>query len=109
LFLDIHTFISKVLCVALGIFHGLKERDPEHPGQKITCSLFLPTQGRLVCGMNDGQIIIVSATQTIMLHLLAGKHQGVDGEYLALAALAFQRQSKLLSDNSQIDNGPSEN
>ncbi|CAG0925493.1 unnamed protein product, partial [Notodromas monacha] len=55
------------------------ERDPQHPNQRITCSLFIPSQGRLVCGTNDGQIVMVSATHTIMLHLLSGKHQGIDG------------------------------
>ncbi len=32
-------------------------------------------QCRLVCGREDGSIVMVPATQTIMLHLLAGKHQ----------------------------------
>lgn len=31
-------------------------------------------QGRLVCGREDGSIIIVSASQTIMLQFLVGKH-----------------------------------
>ena len=37
--------------------------------------MFLPMQCRLVCGRDDGSIIMVPATQTIMLHLLSGKHQ----------------------------------
>ena len=32
-------------------------------------------QCRLVCGREDGSIIMVPATQTIMLHLLSGRHQ----------------------------------
>ncbi|XP_071522768.1 WD repeat-containing protein 7 isoform X4 [Panulirus ornatus] len=41
---------------------------------RITASLFLPLQGRLACGREDGSIILVPATETIMLHLLHGKH-----------------------------------
>ncbi|KAI1280913.1 WD repeat-containing protein 7 [Halotydeus destructor] len=42
---------------------------------KITSSVYLPMQGRLVCGREDGSIIMISATQTVMLQLLLGKHQ----------------------------------
>ena len=28
-----------------------------------------------VCGREDGSIILVPATQTIMLHMLSGRHQ----------------------------------
>ncbi|XP_064096982.1 WD repeat-containing protein 7-like isoform X3 [Macrobrachium nipponense] len=45
----------------------------KHP-PRITASLFLPLQGRLACGRDDGSIILVPATETIMLHLLHGKH-----------------------------------
>ena len=41
----------------------------------LTATIFLPMQCRLVCGREDGSIIMVPATQTIMLHLLAGRHQ----------------------------------
>jgi hypothetical protein len=34
-------------------------------------------QCRLVCGREDGSIIMVPATQTIMLNLLTGKHQNL--------------------------------
>ena len=41
----------------------------------LTSHVFLPAQCRLVIGREDGSIVLVPATQTIMLHLLAGKHQ----------------------------------
>ena len=41
----------------------------------LTATIFLPMQCRLVCGREDGSIILVPATQTIMLHLLSGRHQ----------------------------------
>ena len=40
----------------------------------LTCHVFLPAQCRLVIGREDGSIIMLPATQTIMLHLLSGKH-----------------------------------
>ncbi|KAG1680482.1 WD repeat-containing protein 7 [Nymphon striatum] len=46
----------------------------ESNGPKLTSSIFLPIQGRLVCGREDGSIMIVPATQTILLQLLSGKH-----------------------------------
>ncbi|CAB0012718.1 unnamed protein product [Nesidiocoris tenuis] len=45
---------------------------------KLTASIFLPQQGRLVVGREDGTIIIVPATQTVMLQLLHGSHQQYD-------------------------------
>ena len=53
----------------------------DDPGTDPDCSvplsatIFLPIQCKLVCGREDGSIIMVPATQTIMLHLLSGKHQ----------------------------------
>ena len=43
----------------------------------LTATIFLPMQCRLVCGREDGSIIMVPATQTIMLNLLTGKHQNL--------------------------------
>ena len=40
----------------------------------LTCHVFLPAQCRLVIGRDDGSIIMLPATQTIMLHLLTGKY-----------------------------------
>lgn len=39
---------------------------------KLTASIYLPQQSRLVVGREDGSIIIVPATQTVMLQLLYG-------------------------------------
>lgn len=46
---------------------------------KLTASIYLPLQSRLVVGREDGTIIIVPATQTVMLQLLHGNHQQYDG------------------------------
>lgn len=52
---------------------------PNIPSIRLTASIYLPQQGRLVCGREDGSIVIVPASQTVMLQLLHGKHQQYDG------------------------------
>lgn len=47
---------------------------------KLTSSIYLPQQSRLVLGREDGSIIIVPATQTVMLQILHGNHQQYDGK-----------------------------
>ncbi|XP_030745113.1 WD repeat-containing protein 7 isoform X4 [Sitophilus oryzae] len=47
----------------------------ENQSIKLTASIYLPLQSRLVVGREDGTIIIVPATQTVMLQLLHGNHQ----------------------------------
>lgn len=46
---------------------------------KLTASIYLPQQSRLVVGREDGSIIIVPATQTVMLQLLYGNHKHFRG------------------------------
>lgn len=52
----------------VGILDQLKT--PGEPSTKLTASIYLPQQSRLVVGRQDGSIIIVPATQTVMLQLL---------------------------------------
>ncbi|XP_053212301.1 WD repeat-containing protein 7-like isoform X2 [Panonychus citri] len=52
----------------LGIMDQLNSGD--HPDVKVTASVFLPMQGTLIVGREDGTIIIVPATQTLKLQLL---------------------------------------
>lgn len=59
-----------------GIFDQFVTSD--RPKAKVTASVYLPYQGRLVCGREDGSIIIISATYTIMSHLLAVKKRKRD-------------------------------
>ncbi|KAH1006250.1 hypothetical protein HUJ05_007000 [Dendroctonus ponderosae] len=47
----------------------------ERQSIKLTASIYLPLQSRLVVGREDGTIVIVPATQTVMLQLLHGNHQ----------------------------------
>ncbi|KAK9744711.1 WD domain, G-beta repeat [Popillia japonica] len=61
----------------VGILDQLEKQD--HYPVKLTASIYLPQQSRLVVGREDGTIIIVPATQTIMLQLLHGNHQQFDG------------------------------
>lgn len=48
---------------------------PNEPIIKLTASIYLPLQSRFVLGREDGTIVIVPATQTVMLQLLHGQHQ----------------------------------
>ncbi|XP_071989857.1 WD repeat-containing protein 7 isoform X4 [Engystomops pustulosus] len=41
---------------------------------KVTASVYIPSHGRLVCGREDGSIVIVPATQTAIVQLLQGEH-----------------------------------
>lgn len=62
----------------VGILDQLDSGDNQ--GIKLTASIYLPQQSRLVLGREDGSIIIVPATQTVMLQLLHGNHQQYDGK-----------------------------
>lgn len=44
--------------------------------------MYIPSQGRLVCGREDGSIILVPATQTAIVQLLQGEHMLRRGEEL---------------------------
>uniref|UniRef100_A0A8V5GX07 WDR72-like alpha-solenoid domain-containing protein n=1 Tax=Melopsittacus undulatus TaxID=13146 RepID=A0A8V5GX07_MELUD len=41
---------------------------------RVTSSVYIPIHGSLVCGREDGSIVIVPATQTAMVQLLQGEH-----------------------------------
>lgn len=58
-------------------------------GIKLTASIYLPQQSRLVVGREDGSIIIVPATQTVMLQLLHGNHQQFDGKIFEFGFRVF--------------------
>lgn len=49
------------------------------PNIKLTASIYLAGQSRLVIGRQDGSIVIIPATQTVMLQLLHGNHQHYKG------------------------------
>lgn len=49
---------------------------------QVTASVYIPSQGRLVCGREDGSIILVPATQTAIVQLLQGEHMLRRGESL---------------------------
>ncbi|CAG9764387.1 unnamed protein product [Ceutorhynchus assimilis] len=56
---------------------GILDQVEKQEGQaiKLTASIYLPLQSRLVVGREDGSIIIVPATKTVMLQFLHGNHQ----------------------------------
>lgn len=57
---------------------------PNESSIKLTASIYLPQQSRLVVGRQDGSIIIVPATQTVMLQLLHAQRVDSSGIKLNL-------------------------
>jgi len=46
---------------------------------KITATIYIPSQGKVACGRDNGSIVIAVATQSVILQLLEDKsfdHQG---------------------------------
>lgn len=70
---------NKMNPLPVGILDQLY-RNSSEPMIKLTASIYLPLQSRLVVGREDGSIVIVPATQTVMLHLLYGQHQEYIGK-----------------------------
>ncbi|XP_063310000.1 WD repeat-containing protein 7 isoform X2 [Pelobates fuscus] len=57
-----------------GIIDQLSQIPNSNEPLKVTASVYIPSHGRLVCGREDGSIIIVPATQTAIVQLLQGEH-----------------------------------
>ncbi|XP_039400607.1 WD repeat-containing protein 7 isoform X2 [Mauremys reevesii] len=67
------TFCKLTPCPA-GIIDQLSLIPNSNEPLKVTASVYIPAHGRLVCGREDGSIVIVPATQTAIVQLLQGEH-----------------------------------
>lgn len=76
-----------MIIVKILISGVLDQLEGEKNPPRITASLFLPIQGRLACGRDDGSIILVPATETIILHLLHGKHHEYHSNFFSYLCL----------------------
>ena len=57
--------------------HCLLQNDLGERTLQITATIYIPSCGRLVCGRDDGTIVIVPAVEAIVLKLLInGKPEG---------------------------------
>uniref|UniRef100_A0A8C7ZBA6 WD repeat domain 7 n=1 Tax=Oryzias sinensis TaxID=183150 RepID=A0A8C7ZBA6_9TELE len=65
---------DKLKPVSAGIIDQLSVLPGKEEPIKVTASVYIPSQGRLVCGREDGSIILVPATQTAIVQLLQGEH-----------------------------------
>uniref|UniRef100_A0A8C4DWL8 WD repeat domain 7 n=1 Tax=Dicentrarchus labrax TaxID=13489 RepID=A0A8C4DWL8_DICLA len=65
---------DKLTPVSAGIIDQLSVLPGKEEPIKVTASVYIPSQGRLVCGREDGSIILVPATQTAIVQLLQGEH-----------------------------------
>lgn len=63
------------------------------PSIKLTASIYLPQQSRLVVGRQDGTIIIVPATQTVMLQLLHVNPLNYNGAFYMKSICDFRSNS----------------
>jgi len=82
-----------IIIYSHSVYISLKDTG-DQPGVRLTASIYLPQQSRLVVGREDGSIIIVPATQTVLLQLLHGKHQQYDGwcYFIVLRSLMYVSQ-----------------
>ncbi|ROL46792.1 WD repeat-containing protein 7 [Anabarilius grahami] len=65
---------DKLMPSPAGIIDQLSVLPSSSDPIKVTASVYIPSQGRLVCGREDGSIILVPATQTAIVQLLQGEH-----------------------------------
>ncbi|PWA15997.1 hypothetical protein CCH79_00017736 [Gambusia affinis] len=65
---------DKLTPVSSGIIDQLSFLPNKQQPIKVTASVYIPSQGRLVCGREDGSIVLVPATQTAIVQLLQGEH-----------------------------------
>uniref|UniRef100_A0A8K9Y3G6 WDR72-like alpha-solenoid domain-containing protein n=1 Tax=Oncorhynchus mykiss TaxID=8022 RepID=A0A8K9Y3G6_ONCMY len=65
---------DKLAPLSAGIIDQLSVTPGSEEPIKVTASVYIPSQGRLVCGREDGSIILVPATQTAIVQLLQGEH-----------------------------------
>ncbi|GAA6069505.1 WD repeat-containing protein 7 isoform X1 [Tachysurus ichikawai] len=65
---------DKLTPLPAGIIDQLSMLPGSEEPIKVTASVYIPSQGRLVCGREDGSIILVPATQTAIVQLLQGEH-----------------------------------
>ncbi len=71
---------DKLLPSPAGIIDQLSVLPGSNEPIKVTASVYIPSQGRLVCGREDGSIVLVPATQTAIVQLLQGEHMLRRGE-----------------------------
>ena len=63
---------------------------------QVTASVYMPSQGKLACGRDNGSIILVSAAHVVVQHLLdcvgqdTGTKHCVNGQSSMWAHLLFQ-------------------
>ncbi|XP_063151866.1 WD repeat-containing protein 7 isoform X1 [Candoia aspera] len=65
---------SKLSPCPAGIIDQLSFISNSEEPLKVTASVYIPAHGRLVCGREDGSIVIVPATQTAIVQLLQDEH-----------------------------------
>ncbi|KAL1443119.1 hypothetical protein MTO96_030434 [Rhipicephalus appendiculatus] len=75
------------------------ELPKENNESRLSASVYLPLQGRLVVGREDGSIIVMSVTQAVMLQILYGKQHHDDQPQLLVLSGHIGRVTCLLYPN----------
>ncbi|KTG45883.1 hypothetical protein cypCar_00013667, partial [Cyprinus carpio] len=75
---------DKLMPSPAGIIDQLSVLPGSNEPIKVTASVYIPSQGRLVCGREDGSIVLVPATQTAIVQLLQGEHMLRRGDTVLL-------------------------
>uniref|UniRef100_A0A671QB32 Uncharacterized protein n=1 Tax=Sinocyclocheilus anshuiensis TaxID=1608454 RepID=A0A671QB32_9TELE len=75
---------DKLMPSPAGIIDQLSVLSVSNEPVKVTASVYIPSQGRLVCGREDGSIVLVPATQTAIVQLLQGEHMLRRGDTVLL-------------------------
>ncbi len=65
---------------------------------QITSTIYIPTQGRLVCGREDGSIVIVPAVQAMTLLLLSTIKTKGGYNFLFTSKKKRKKKEKLISE-----------
>ena len=55
----------------------------------MTATVYIPSQGKLACGRSNGSIVIVPATQSIMLQVLDNKLLNANSELSVLCGCFY--------------------
>ena len=62
----------------------------------MTATVYIPSQGKLACGRSNGSIVIVPATQSIMLQVLENKLLDANSELYCRGGGGLYQPPKVL-------------
>lgn len=64
--------------------------DEEKP-QMITATIYIPSQSKLVCGRENGSVVIVPAVHCVLIQLLCAKNRPRKGKLICSFTSSIQK------------------